>query len=180
MVITGQKKDIQVESLTTGGAASESAVQTIGANVQFLKDSADYSIAWQVNGNYNIIPGVQSLVDGKRGVYKNYAVYGFMLCVDIAGSGGSLEIDIVRTTSGGASASLFSTRPSVPASAGNNGRVLRRFYDSTTLVQSSGAVVPILSITNLSAGDVLQMNITSKQTGAPLGFTAELLLIGRN
>jgi hypothetical protein len=178
--ITALKTNIQLESLQTGGAASEVAVQSLGQNVQFIQERPDYSVRWDVNGNYNVVPGIQSLIDGKRGLFKNYQVFGFMLSVDVAGSSSNLEVDIIRLTSGGSSASIFSTRPLIPASAGNDARILRRFFDSTTLVTASGATLPVLSVTNLSAGDVLSMNITSKQAGPVSGFTAELYLIGRN
>jgi hypothetical protein len=178
--ITPLRGNIQLESLQTGSAASESAVQAIGQNTQFLITQPDYSVRWDVNGNYNVIPGVQSLVDGKRAIFKNYQIHGLMLSVDEAGASGTLEIDIIRLTSGGSTSSIFSTRPSLPSTAGNDARILRRFFDSTTLVASSGAVIPVLSVTNLSAGDVLYMNITSKQSTGAAGFTVELSLIGRN
>jgi len=84
---------------------------------------------------------------------------GAIIMIYDAGSGGTTEIDIERSaTGGGAYASVFSTQPSVASGGGD-------------FATSSNAVI---STSSFVAGDIFRFDLTSSQTGSPDGF--ELIL----
>lgn len=82
----------------------------------------------------------------------NLTVTGVRILIDTAGSAGSTEIDIKFSRSGGAYTSIFSTKPSLSYTAGN---------DST----SSNAVLNPTYV-DLQTGDIIRLDITSAQTAS--------------
>lgn len=77
------------------------------------------------------------------------------LLIHTAGSSGTTEIDFKYKSGAGAWTTIFSTKPSVAQSSGDYA------------VSTNG----VLSVTALSAGDLLRMDITTTQAGTPMGLT---------
>jgi hypothetical protein len=86
-------------------------------------------------------------------------ITGARLIIQTAGSSGTTEIDIQYKRGGGAWTSIFSTKPSVAYTAGDN-------------AVSSNAVIDIAN-DDLQAGDLIRMNISSAQTSGS-GFLVRL------
>lgn len=71
-----------------------------------------------------------------------------IVTVDVAGTSGTLEIDVQKSTDDGASwATVFSTKPSVAFGAGNN----------------SVSTNAVFSVTSVAAGDLLRLDISGFQ-----------------
>lgn len=88
----------------------------------------------------------------------NFTALAARILIHTAGPSGTLEVDIKLSRSGGAFATIFSTKPSVVYTAGD-------------LALSTNAV---LSTTSFLAGDILRLDITSNQGVGAEGFTAYL------
>jgi hypothetical protein len=84
-------------------------------------------------------------------LFKAPYAFTFTSCIIttlVAGSAGTLEVDVLKGTTLGSLTTVFSTKPSVSYSSGNN-------------TSSSNAV---FSTTSVSSGDWIQLDITSLQT----------------
>ena len=111
---------------------------------------------WNLNGYY----GEFVTLDNAVGVIRlpfNITLLGGRLLVNTAGTSGSTEIDFKYKRGAGAWTSVFSTKPVLSFSAGN---------DSI----DSG----VLSTTALLIGDLVRMDLTSSQNGDPRGLTGLL------
>lgn len=111
-------------------------------------------VIFRVNGSYGE-PG--DLAIPANGILKttlnfNLTVTGVRIIVDQAGVSGTTEIDLKYKRGAGAWTSIFSTKPSVLYSAGD---------DST----STNAVLNMSQV-DLQAGDILRMDLTSAQARA--------------
>lgn len=112
---------------------------------------ANPPIMFSVNGTYQnyVTTGVL-----KTTINFNLRVTGVYLLIDIAGSGGTTEIDLKFSRAGGAYTSILSTKPAIPYTAGND-----------AISSSSGTAADINTVyRDLQAGDLLRMDITSAQT----------------
>jgi hypothetical protein len=81
----------------------------------------------------------------------------------VAGSAGTTEMDIKRATaSGGAFTSIFSTTPKFTSAA-----AAYSFVDADgTQAAGAGVTAPVLSTTNVDAGDALRFDLVSAETAA--------------
>jgi hypothetical protein len=136
------------------------------------------SRAFTLNGPYYIV-GAENGVDGGWGVLFDMEIIGVMMYNLVSGSSGTTQLDVRRFTgpnspSGGTS--IFSTRPAISSAAPNNAYVFRDVLNGVTLASGTGTTVPVLSITQLNAGDMLTLNKASSQNG---GETAGLIIYYR-
>lgn len=83
-----------------------------------------------------------------------------------AGASGNFEVDVKYKRGGGSYTSVFTTKPKIPAAAGNNA-------NSDT---GSGATAAVIDSTNdeLQAGDFLRLDLTIIPGGTPEGFRLKL------
>jgi len=115
---------------------------------------------FQVNGPYNAGGSTQTEVMVER-VAFDMTLTGAKLFIKGAGSSDTTEVDVEYSTDTGATwTSVFSTKPSVAASAGN-------------YAVSTNGVVKDNSLP-VTTGTLLRLNITSVQSGSPDGFTLQL------
>jgi len=114
-------------------------------------------LTFRVNGPYSIEGATNSLTKTTTNFPITFT--GGRLLIDVAGSGGTTEIDIKYKRGAGAWTSIFSTRPSVASAAGNDS------------ISSNGVLDP--SNVSLLAGDLIRVDTTSVQTGG-VGFTVRL------
>ncbi len=80
----------------------------------------------------------------------NLTVTGVRIITDVAGSSGSTEIDIKFSRAGGAYTSIFSTKPLISYTAGND-------------AASTNAVLNATYV-DLQTGDIIRLDITGVQT----------------
>lgn len=109
--------------------------------------SAREPLAFYVKGNYSPFPPVTGVA--YRRLFANITLTGGRLFVIDAGSAGTLEIDVQYKRGVAAFASIFSTLPSAIYTDGS-------YYLSTN---------GVLSVTDLLAGDILRLDISTAQTG---------------
>lgn len=162
--VTELKSDLQVEAFKSGSAASEAAVQAMAENIQFINKTFEGPREFTLNGQYWRVPGAQTGVDGGRPCFTNLEIVGLCMWNLVAGSSGTIEFDIIRHFVGGGSASIFTTKPAIPYTAGNDSRIIYDFVNLATLFSSAGITVPVLTSTDLDAGDFLTLNVTQKQS----------------
>jgi hypothetical protein len=175
--ITGQRNLITVEEMQTGSAAAENTMSKVGADLNLLLTEAPVIYSWCANGPYSTGGVPQTKVDGLRMVIDNLELCGYFLSVESFGTSGTLEVDILRITTGGSSASIFSTTPKLTSAATGN-YVATDFRTNTQIYSPTGGTAGVASITNYSAGDKLQMNINNVQLGAN-GFSFQLFFRAR-
>lgn len=163
------RENVQVESVQSGAAGAESTMQIIAGSANFWNTYYEGSRGWFLNGEYWRVAGAQTGVDGAVFCPSNMEIYAVGMFNLVAGGSGSLEFDIIRHAHAGGSSSVFTTRPSIPVSSGNNAWVIRRFTDNAILHQTAGSVAPVLVSTLLTEGDMLTCNVTAKQTAGQSG-----------
>lgn len=115
-------------------------------------------LIWNIIGKYSSLSGKVDL--GRQAFNYNVRIQGCFLVTTIAGSSGSSEIDIEWKRGTDPWKSIFNTRPSVPASAGND-------------AASTNAVLNPENI-DVQAGDIIRLNLTAVQTGVPQGLLIRL------
>lgn len=123
----------------------ETRIETLESSVsQFLP------IIFRVNGYYGVMDGVL-----KTTANSTMNLTGVRLLTDVAGSAGTVQIDIKRKRGGGSYTTIFTTKPSVVYTSGNDA------------LSSNGVLDP--AMVDVIAGDILRLDITSTQT-AGWGF----------
>lgn len=155
-------------------AASSGTIQKIGQVVNFNTEKQHVVFEWTLTGNYANLGLPKLAFDLPKHVYRSFTVDGFGFSVVTAGSSGSLEIDIIRRPVTGPTVSLWTTKPVIPFSSGNNARMIYRVSDATTLINTAGNTLGVLAVTSIVEGDQLEMNITSVQAGNPADFVFRL------
>jgi hypothetical protein len=163
--ILPEKQNLQIEDLRTGAAASEATMQKVGGAVNFWNSYFEGTKQWNANGPYSITGVPDNGIDGVYPAWSDCEIYGVAFHNSEAGSSGDTEFDILRhPVGGGPAVSIFSTRPKIPFSAGNDARVIVQVLPTPTILfQSPGVTAPVMALTQLDAGDLLTMNIVAKQ-----------------
>jgi hypothetical protein len=174
--VTPLKENVQVEQIEAGAAASESVMQIMAGSNNFWNTYYEGSRGWFLNGPYSTVPGIQTGVDGAIFCPSDMEIYCIGMYNLVAGSVGDIEFDVIRHKTDNTSATIFTTRPKIPFTSGNDARLVKRFSDNTTLYQSAGSTLPVLVSANLNAGDMLTCNVTLKQTS---GQSAGIVLFLR-
>jgi hypothetical protein len=111
----------------------------------------------RVNGYYSDIVSLDNVL--KTTANFPLTILGVYLLIDKAGSGGTTEIDVKRKRGGGAWTSILSTKPSVASAAGDDA------------ISSNGVPNPLY--TDIDAGDILRLDLTSSQTSGK-GFLVRI------
>lgn len=164
--ISEARNNIQEEETNYRAAVSEALLKRTGASINFINKRQYDTKQFFLNGRYDRISGAQTGVDGANMMLFDAEIVGVMMFNLVAGSSGTTTLDIRRFTASNTPAggtSIFSTKPSISYTAGNYAFVAYDFLNSTTLENPSGTTLPVLSITNLNAGDLLVLNIDDKQ-----------------
>jgi hypothetical protein len=154
--------------LTTGEIATGEPVTT--ATATKIKDnfddheerlqvaelsSASYPpIIFRVNGYYNVVSSLLKTTNN-----FDLTILGARILIDIAGTSGITEIDLLRKRGVGAWESIFTTQPTVAFGAGDNSLSTDTILDPTKV--------------DLEVGDILRLDITSAQVGGK-GFLVRI------
>lgn len=172
------KRNLQVEELRTGAAASESTMQRVASSVNFWNTFYEGTRAWFINGIYDLFPFPQTGIDGVYNVPCNMEIYQLAVNHNVAGISGNFEIDVIKIpVGGGPQVSIFTQRPIIPFGAGNFSVIHQEFLPTPlTVVASPGVTLATLVSTQLDKGDRLFINIINGQAG---GESAGLVLMMR-
>lgn len=159
------RANIQQEAVQYRTAISESILSTVGGSINFINGRQYDEKPYFINGPYNITGVNETAVDGLYIVPPgiNITLFAVSMFNITAGSGGTTTLDVLRATvSGGSFTTVFSTKPAIASTAGNNAFV-------ATGGSGTGLTAPVLTGTtfNLNAGDALRVDFTGKQTGSP-------------
>lgn len=165
--ITPRRINIQQEEVKYRAAVSEATLSRVGASTNFINEKQYDSRGFFLNGPYGNSAGSTG-VDGAWGILFDIDIVGIMMFNLVAGSSGTTTLDIRRwTATNTGNTSIFSTKPSITFSAPNNTYLFLDIANSTTLEDPVlGRTMPVLSTTQLNAGDMLTMNIDAAMTGA--------------
>ena len=156
---------IQQEEAKYRAAVSEALMSRVGAVTNFISMRQYDSRGFFLNGPYSIV-GTQTGVDGTWVVLYDVTLIGCAMFNLVAGSSGTTTLDVRRwtaTNTGGSS--IFSQKPSLASSTGNYAYVARNFDSGTNIEYPAGATLPLLSVSDLDAGDMLTLNKDATQVG---------------
>lgn len=154
---------IQTESVRFRSAVSESLLQTVGKMANFLGKRNHQEKQFFINGPYGIATVPATALDGLTFFQFDAEIIDVWAYNIIAGSSGTTEMDIKIADLGGSFTSIFSTTPKFASTASNNSWV-----DASGIVTpGTGVTAPVLSVTNVDAGQALRFDLITKQGGDP-------------
>lgn len=165
------QQDLYEQELQSGAAASEDTMQKVAGSVNFWNARFQSGRPWVLNGRIDILPFPVVGVDQGLFAPVNLRVFGFGMMLNVPGSAGELEIDLIVHPANLAlpSYSLFSQRPKIQFSAGayaRMGYVYNALNVETALVESAGITKPIFDSFTLNAGDFVTLNLINAPTAA--------------
>ncbi|HNC40295.1 MAG TPA: hypothetical protein PK522_00770 [Nitrosomonas sp.] len=165
--VTQIKQKIYEEDVETGAAASEETMTKFGGSLNLLLDKTIFPVHFDIHGPYNITGVPDAKVDKFYCVPFDAEIVGSHFYTgENPGSSGSTEIDILRKPLSGGTASIFSTRPIIPASAGAEADIIQTYLPSASTIRgATGGTDAVLSSTQLDAYDVLKFSFIDKPVG---------------
>lgn len=175
--ITPERKNIYIEDVQYRASISEAVGQKLGAGVNFINVAQHQEKLWALNGPYSILGTPQTGVDGAFVPRYNMEIIAIAVYNLVAGASGITEFDIIKhTASGGSGTSIFTTKPSLSYSSGNNSFLVYDFINSVAQENPTGCTQPVVTSVNIDAWDMLTCNLTSAQAS---GQSAGILLMMR-
>lgn len=178
--VSNLKQKIYQEDVETGAAASEATMTKFGGSLNKMLDETWYSLHWIANGSYWITSYPEYSMDKELLVPFDCEIVKIRVYNKTAGTSGTSECDIEKQQPGGAWSTIFTTRPKIPYTSGNNASIITQHLPTvSTIYASAGTTVPVLASTQLSANDVLRFNFLDKQAKPSEGFAVEILLRSR-
>lgn len=163
--ISGERALVTVEEVAEGAAVSSAVGNKLGAALNLYQVNETACLRWTLNGPYYVSGSPQSQVDGEYILHRPMTLVAIHMWNQVAGTAGTLELDILRKPSAGGSASIFSTTPKILFSSGNDSTLYRDFDLATTPWNPAGSIAPVLATSNFSAYDKLILNIQQVQSG---------------
>lgn len=166
--VTPERIILQTEEVSYRAAVSEATFTRVAATNNFISTYQYDTKAFYLNGRYFGKAAPQTGVDGAHIMIFNMEIIGISMFNLVAGASGTTTLDVKRrTASGGSGTSIFSTKPSIASTAGNNAWVSRVLVPADTILENpSGTTAPVLSTTTLNAGDMITLDTFATQTGA--------------
>lgn len=176
--VSEERVILQEEEVRYRAAVSEATLTRVAATNNFIAKRQMDSKQFSFNGRYFGLGAPQLNIDGGFPILYDCEITGICLFNMVAGSSGTLEVNVRRyTASNTGGTTIFTTRPSIDFSAGNNAYVFSRFGDNpATLENPAGTTEAVLSVTDLNEGDLLVVDITGVQTG---GENAGIIIFHR-
>jgi hypothetical protein len=162
--ITEERINIQNEEVAYKAAVSESTFTRVGSAVNFINKRQFDTKTFEINGPYK----VAQAIDGAFIAPFDMEIIGVGAFNIVNGSSGTTTFNIRRfTASNTGGSSIFSTKPAISTAAGNNAYVARRLIPANlTLENPSGTTLPVISVVNIDAGDMLVCDIDTVQASA--------------
>lgn len=167
--INPQRIDIYQEDVRFKASVSEFVGTKIGGAINFINERQIYDKQFFINGPYTLLGFPQLAIDGGIGFLFDAEIVGILFFNIVKGTSGTTQFDIRRftgpnTPSGGSS--IFSVKPALSHTQPNNAYAIKNFLTNTDIVTGPWATMPVLSITQLNAGDFLVFDLLSGQSGA--------------
>lgn len=160
-VLADAKAYIEREECLFRRAISESTSQKVGKSINFLLNRMHSQKEFFLNGDYNAVAVPNLKQDGFHFFQFDSEIFDVWMFVEDAGTGGTTELDIkVAATPGGSFVSIFTTRPKIQSSAGND-----KWIHVGSVV--SGTVAPVLNnaLRFPLAGSAIRCDLIDAQTG---------------
>lgn len=165
--LTEQRINIQAEETVRRGSLSEALFTRVGQSINFVNKRQFDTHQFNFNGQYSGFKGIVG-ADGCFPARYNIRIIGITMYNRRAGTSGTTEIDLLTIDeSGGSATSIFSTKPSLSSTAGDDAFLI---YDGLTDANisepSTGFVSPVLSTTDIPQGSIVICNLVDTQIGA--------------
>lgn len=160
--ITPARQNIHEEETRYRAAVSEATAQKLGASINFINDKQHSEKQFFANGPYWYASMPQTYVDGLVFFEFDAEIINVWAYSSAPGSSGTTELDVKRATApGGAFSSIFSTTPKFAST-----HATPAWVDADgTQAAGTGVTAPVLSTTNVDAGDALRFDIIQSMTG---------------
>jgi hypothetical protein len=163
--ITATRRNIHVEETDYRSAVAEAVLQKVGGSVNFINDKQYDTKAYFANGPYDSVSGAQTGVDGLYVCLFDMEIIGVVMFNIVAGTSGTTTFDVHRLTAPNTDAgTIFSTKPSIASTASSQAYV--GFGPGGSIGGGTGMTAPVLSTTDLDAGDALRIDFDAKMSGA--------------
>lgn len=165
--ITPQRILIQQEETDYKSAVSEALLTRVGATTNFIATRQYDTKDFVLNGLYSKGVGVVGR-DAILSFPYNAEIIGLTMFNRRNGTGGTTTLDLRRyTASGGSGSTIFSVKPSFNTNVGNDAWLTYLVEGDTTVIAPAlGSTSPFFSLTQVNAGDIIQLVIDSAMTGA--------------
>lgn len=162
-----ERINIQISEVAYKAAVSESIMNRVAASINHINYYQHDTKQFFINGKYYVGGASQTGVDGAYMFLFDAEITGIAMFNLIAGASGTTTLDIVRyTASNTGGSSIFTVKPAIASTAGNNAYVGVSLTPSYTILENpSGTTAPTMALTTVSAGDLIKMNVTGVQTG---------------
>lgn len=146
-------------------AVSEAIMTRFAATNNFIGTYQTDIKEWKLNGVYGVATGI-TFYDGVASFFYNSEIVGINFYNGEAGQSGTTTFDIIWINQAGVvQGSIFSTKPSISFSAGNNKVGFRNLVTGTD-VAPAGVTLPVLSKTTFLEGESVYLVLNTAQVGA--------------
>jgi hypothetical protein len=154
--ITARRINLQIEEMRYRASVSEATMTRVGSAVNFINTKQYDSRGFFLNGPYGQNISTTGPLDGAWGVLFDCEIIGVMAFNIVDGSSGQTIFDVRRfTATNTGNTSIFSQKPVINSTALGNAYVFVDTLNNIVLENPAGTTVPILSTTQLNAGDML-------------------------
>ena len=162
--ITEERLNIQNEEMAYKSALSESTFTRLGSAVNFINKRQFDTKIFEINGPFK----TATAIDGAFIVPFDIEIIGVGAFNIVNGSSGTTTFNVRRFTASNVDVgSIFSTKPAISSAAGNNAYVAKRLAPTDFALENpAGTTLPVISVVNINAGDMLLCDIDSVQTSA--------------
>lgn len=169
--ITPLRRNIVTEEVQFRSAVSESTWNKIGGSLNFVNERQYQEKVYNLNGPYSIGSTYPfNGIDGLTIVQFDMTIINVYIFNITNGTSGTTELDLKRIQNpAGAAVTIFSTTPKFTSAAAANTWI--GVGETVT-----GMTAPVLSTTDIDAGDALRFDMISAVTGA---FNTGLIVIYR-
>lgn len=176
--VPGLKQLVFSEDVETGASASEATMTKIAGTLNHVAEKQFLYCAFNLHGSYWITGVPDPNVDIEFLVPCDCEIVKIQMYHKDAGASGTCEMDVLRFPLAGGSASIFSTRPAIPSTAGANARILTDYSTGTPndLSLPAGSTAPRLAISQLDENDVLKVSFIQKQASSAEGVGVHIIL----
>lgn len=164
MNLPSTKYYIQEEETKPRASVSTAMLSRMGSSHNFLLDTTEFCVSYNLNGDYNYFPLPNVHEDGLLSFRKAFEIVDVQLEVgELRGSSGTAEFDLKWASElSNSFVSIFSTTPKHTPSAPAYGVV-------RTGVSRSGFTTPVLSKTQFDAFDRIRCDVLQAVSGDTSG-----------
>jgi len=158
-IVTPLKKMIQEIEIKYRSAVSESTWRKITGSINFINTYQYLTKQFPINGEYDFATG-DTFVDGIQVFEFDAEIINVWAYNCVNGTSGTTQLDLkVKPKTGGSFTSILSVKPSITTASG--GFVHFGVGDTKT-----GCTAPVLSTTNVNAGDAIRIDVISTMVNA--------------